>query len=112
MKSHGRFRFYDVAPCSTGFRMVKMRYMVDEEAKARALEMSRQTKAELAEAYATVAEMERRESPDLPSDTLLAARAKLEALRFVFEDATTPKTHAQMLKEYAARMRKFWERKS
>jgi hypothetical protein len=88
--------------------MVKMRYQVDAEEDAAIRKAAIRSRAELKEAYAQVKLLESHDSPD--STELQAARAKLEHLKFVFEDhAPEPKTHAQMLAEYAARMRKFWE---
>ena len=108
----GRFRFTDAPMTRLGLRMRPLTAKELAETKR----VRARIRAKLDAAYAQVAELEA-ECCRMPGNVhrradLDQARVRLNELRFVWEDAAPEPTHAQRLREYAAKLRKFWERKS
>jgi hypothetical protein len=102
-----RYRFTD-APNREGFRMVPLTVHVTPKEASAAQEAARKTRERLANAYKEVEELEAKGEE---TACLIAARARLNHLRFLFEDRAPELTHAQKLAAYAAKLREMWRRK-
>jgi hypothetical protein len=109
-----RYKFTDSPMWPSGLRMVKLRDQSDPEPPDPSIMADvLQRKAELREAYEKVRQLaeacERMPSNVYRQKDLEEARAKLEALRFVWEDHAP--SHQDKLKALAAHLREMWRRK-